>query len=111
MPYLAPSGELKTKPTQHSVAELRSIGIIPDSIVLRCDREVPQGLKKKIAMMTDVEEGVVSCADSSSIYNIPQVLYREHLDSFLIRKLNLPFRDVDWTVWGDLLEPGAQPRG
>lgn len=93
------------------MAELRSIGIIPDSIVLRCDREVPQGLKKKIAMMTDVEEeGVVSCADSSSIYNIPQVLYREHLDSFLIRKLNLPFRDVDWTV-GRPARPGAQPRG
>ena len=112
VPYLAPSGELKTKPTQHSVAELRSIGIIPDSIVLRCDREVPQGLKKKIAMMTDVEEeGVVSCADSSSIYNIPQVLYREHLDSFLIRKLNLPFRDVDWTVWGDLLDRVHNPEG
>ncbi|MDN6438718.1 MAG: CTP synthase, partial [Corynebacterium nuruki] len=100
VPYLAPSGELKTKPTQHSVAELRSIGIIPDAIVLRCDREVPEGLKKKIALMTDVdEEGVISCADSSSIYNIPRVLYNEHLDSFLIRKLNLPFRDVDWTVW------------
>ncbi|HIW90265.1 MAG TPA: CTP synthase [Candidatus Corynebacterium avicola] len=112
VPYLAPSGELKTKPTQHSVAELRSIGIIPDSIVLRCDREVPQGLKKKIAMMTDVEEeGVVSCADSSSIYNIPKVLYREHLDSFLIRKLNLPFRDVDWTVWGDLLDRVHNPEG
>ncbi|MGO3362541.1 MAG: CTP synthase [Corynebacterium sp.] len=112
VPYLAPSGELKTKPTQHSVAELRSIGIIPDSIVLRCDREVPEGLKRKIALMTDVEEeGVVSCADSSSIYNIPRVLYREHLDSFLIRKLNLPFRDVDWTVWGGLLERVHEPVG
>jgi CTP synthase len=112
VPYLAPSGELKTKPTQHSVAELRSIGIIPDSIVLRCDREVPEGLKGKIAMMTDVdEEGVISCADSSSIYNIPRVLYREHLDSFLIRKLNLPFRDVDWTVWGGLLDRVHNPQG
>ena len=112
VPYLAPSGELKTKPTQHSVAELRSIGIIPDAIVLRCDREVPQGLKKKIALMTDVdEEGVISCADSSSIYNIPKVLYNEHLDSFLIRKLNLPFRDVDWTVWGNLLDRVHNPQG
>ena len=112
VPYLAPSGELKTKPTQHSVAELRSIGIIPDAIVLRCDREVPQGLKKKIALMTDVdEEGVISCADSSSIYNIPKVLYSEHLDSFLIRKLNLPFRDVDWTVWGNLLDRVHNPQG
>ena len=112
VPYLAPCGELKTKPTQHSVAELRSIGIIPDAIVLRCDREVPQGLKKKIALMTDVdEEGVISCADSSSIYNIPKVLYNEHLDSFLIRKLNLPFRDVDWTVWGGLLDRVHNPQG
>ncbi|MCJ7859801.1 CTP synthase [Corynebacterium kalidii] len=112
VPYLAPSGELKTKPTQHSVAELRSIGIIPDSIVLRCDREVPEGLKSKIAMMTDVEEeGVVSCADAASIYDIPRVLYREHLDSFLIRKLNLPFRDVDWTVWGGLLDRVHSPSG
>lgn len=112
VPYLAPSGELKTKPTQHSVAELRSIGIIPDSIVLRCDREVPEGLKSKIAMMTDVEEeGVVSCADAASIYDIPRVLYREHLDSFLIRKLNLPFRDVDWTVWGGLLDRVHAPSG
>jgi CTP synthase len=112
VPYLAPSGELKTKPTQHSVAELRSIGIIPDAFVLRCDREVPQGLKKKIALMTDVdEEGVISCADSSSIYNIPKVLYNEHLDSFLIRKLNLPFRDVDWTVWGNLLDRVHNPQG
>jgi len=112
VPYLAPSGELKTKPTQHSVAELRSIGIVPDAIVLRCDREVPQGLKKKIALMTDVDdEGVISCADSSSIYNIPKVLYSEHLDSFLIRKLNLPFRDVDWTVWGNLLDRVHNPQG
>jgi len=112
VPYLAPSGELKTKPTQHSVAELRSIGIVPDAIVLRCDREVPQGLKKKIALMTDVdEEGVISCADSSSIYNIPKVLYSEHLDSSLIRKLNLPFRDVDWTVWGNLLDRVHNPQG
>lgn len=112
VPYLAPSGELKTKPTQHSVAELRSIGIVPDAIVLRCDREVPQALKTKIALMTDVEEeGVVSCADSSSIYNIPKVLYDEHLDSFLIRKLNLPFRDVDWSVWGGLLEQVHHPKG
>ena len=112
VPYLAPSGELKTKPTQHSVAELRSIGIIPDAIVLRCDREVPEGLKSKIAMMTDVdEEGVVSCADAASIYDIPRVLYREHLDSFLIRKLNLPFRDVDWTVWGGLLDRVHAPTG
>lgn len=112
VPYLAPSGELKTKPTQHSVAALRSIGIVPDALVLRCDREVPDALKAKIALMCDVEqEGVVSCADAPSIYNIPKVLHREHLDSFLIRRLGLPFRDVDWTEWGGLLERVHNPSG
>ena len=112
VPYLAPSGELKTKPTQHSVAALRSIGIVPDALVLRCDREVPDALKSKIALMCDVdEEGVISCADAPSIYNIPKVLHREHLDSFLIRRLGLPFRDVDWTVWGGLLERVHNPAG
>ena len=87
VPYLAPSGELKTKPTQHSVAALRPIGIVPDALVLRCDREVPEGLKHKIALMCDVEEeGVVSCADAASIYDNPKVLYREHLDTFTIRR-------------------------
>ena len=111
VPYLGTSGELKTKPTQHSVAELRSIGIVPDAVVLRCDRDVPQGLKHKIALMADVEEeGVVSCPDSPSIYDIPEVLYKEHLDTFVIRKLGLPFRDVDWTQWADLLERVRNPR-
>lgn len=112
VPYLKPSAELKTKPTQHSVAELRSIGLVPDSVVLRCDRDVPDGLKNKIALMCDVErEGVVSCPDAPSIYDIPKVLYDEHLDTFIIRKLGLPFRDLDWTEWGDLLERVHRPRG
>ena len=111
VPYLGTSGELKTKPTQHSVAELRSIGIVPDAVVLRCDRDVPQGLKHKIALMADVEEeGVVSCPDSPSIYDIPEVLYTEHLDTFVIRKLGLPYRDVDWKQWGDLLDRVRNPQ-
>jgi len=111
VPYLGTSGELKTKPTQHSVAELRSIGIVPDAVVLRCDRDVPQGLKHKIALMADVEEeGVVACPDSPSIYDIPEVLYKEHLDTFVIRKLGLPYRDVDWKQWGDLLERVRNPQ-
>lgn len=111
VPYLGTSGELKTKPTQHSVAELRAIGIVPDAVVLRCDRDVPQGLKHKIALMADVEEeGVVSCPDSPSIYDIPEVLYKEHLDTFVIRKLGLPYRDVDWKQWGDLLERVRNPQ-
>jgi len=110
VPYLAPSGELKTKPTQHSVAALRSIGIVPDALVLRCDREVPEPLKAKIALMSDVDqEGVISCADADSIYEIPKVLHREHLDAFLIRRLDLPFRDVDWEEWDSLLRKVHDP--
>ena len=105
VPYLAPSGELKTKPTQHSVAALRSIGIQPDAIVCRSDRELPEGLKRKISLMCDVDtDAVVSAADAPSIYDIPKVLHAEGLDAYVVRRLGLPFRDVDWTVWGDLLD-------
>lgn len=111
VPYLAPSGELKTKPTQHSVAALRSIGIQPDALILRCDRDVPEGLKSKIALMCDVDvDACISTPDAPSIYDIPKVLHREGLDAYVVRKLGLPFRDVDWTVWGDLLERVHAPR-
>jgi CTP synthase len=110
VPYLAPSGELKTKPTQHSVAALRNIGIQPDAVVCRSDRELPPGLKRKISLMCDVEDdGVVSAPDAPSIYDIPKVLHTEGLDAFVVRKLGLPFRDVDWTVWGDLLDRVHHP--
>ncbi len=105
VPYLAPSGELKTKPTQHSVATLRNIGIQPDALVCRADREVPAGLKRKIALMSDVDiDGVVAAPDAPSIYDIPKVLHSEGLDAYVVRRLGLPFRDVDWTEWGDLLD-------
>ncbi len=111
VPYIAPSGELKTKPTQHSVASLRSIGIQPDALVCRSDREIPEGLKRKISLMCDVEaEGVISCADAPSIYDIPKVLHTEGLDAYVVRRLGLPFRDVDWTVWGDLLDRVHSPK-
>lgn len=111
VPYLAPSGELKTKPTQHSVAALRSIGITPDALILRCDREVPEPLKNKIALMCDVDiDGVISTPDAPSIYDIPKVLHREELDAYVVRRLNLPFRDVDWTNWHDLLRRVHEPK-
>jgi CTP synthase len=111
VPYIAPSGELKTKPTQHSVAALRNIGIQPDAVVCRADREIPTGLKRKISLMCDVDaEGVISCADAPSIYDIPKVLHREGLDAYVVRRLGLPFRDVDWTVWGDLLDRVHAPK-
>ncbi|BAX97614.1 CTP synthase [Mycobacteroides stephanolepidis] len=110
VPYLKPSGELKTKPTQHSVAALRSIGITPDALILRCDREVPEPLKNKIALMCDVDvDGVISTPDAPSIYDIPKVLHREELDAYVVRRLNLPFRDVDWIEWGDLLQRVHEP--
>jgi CTP synthase len=111
VPYLAPSGELKTKPTQHSVAALRNVGIQPDALILRCDRDVPEGLKQKIALMCDVDiEGVISTPDAPSIYDIPKVLHAESLDAYVVRKLGLPFRDVDWSVWGELLRRVHEPR-
>ncbi|PSK86518.1 CTP synthase [Murinocardiopsis flavida] len=110
LPYLGPSGELKTKPTQHSVAALRSIGIQPDAIVCRSDRPIPQSLKAKISLMCDVDEGgVVSTPDAPSIYDIPKVLHREGLDAYVVRRLGLAFRDVDWTEWDDLLRRVHQP--
>ncbi|HWM57876.1 MAG TPA: CTP synthase [Pseudonocardia sp.] len=110
VPYLAPSGELKTKPTQHSVAALRNIGIQPDALVLRADREIPDDMKRKISLMCDVEtDGVVAAPDAPSIYDIPRVLHREGLDAYVVRRLQLPFRDVDWAVWGDLLERVHHP--
>uniref|UniRef100_UPI00099F0CFA CTP synthase n=1 Tax=Peterkaempfera griseoplana TaxID=66896 RepID=UPI00099F0CFA len=110
LPYIGPSGELKTKPTQHSVAALRNIGIQPDAIVLRADREVPQAIKRKISLMCDVdEEAVIACADAPSIYDIPKVVHSEGLDAYVVRRLDLPFRDVDWTQWDDLLRRVHQP--
>ncbi len=104
VPYLAPSGELKTKPTQHSVAALRSIGLQPDAVVARSDRPLPDALKNKIALMCDVDdEAVVGAPDAVSIYDIPKVLHREGLDAYAVRRLGLPFRDVDWTEWDTLL--------
>ena len=110
VPYLGPSGELKTKPTQHSVAELRSIGIQPDAIVCRADRDIPESVKNKIAAMCDVErEAVITCVDAASIYDIPKVLHAEGLDAYVTRRLDIPFRDVEWEQWHTLLDRVHRP--
>ena len=110
LPYIRPSGELKTKPTQHSVAALRSIGIQPDAIVLRADRAVPDDIKRKISRACDVDrDGVVAAVDAASIYDIPKVLHTEGLDAYVVRRLNLPFRDVTWDRWNDLLRRVHSP--
>ncbi|WP_160011180.1 CTP synthase [Nocardioides sp. AX2bis] len=111
VPYIGPSKELKTKPTQHSVAALRQVGIQPDAVVCRADRELPESIKRKISLMCDVDEdAVVTAADAPSIYDIPKVLHREGLDAYVVRRLDLPFRDVDWTLWDDLLRRVHHPR-
>ncbi|MGH8870042.1 MAG: CTP synthase [Actinomycetes bacterium] len=112
LPYIGPSGELKTKPTQHSVQTLRGIGIQPDAVVLRADRTVPPAIKHKVSLMCDVdEEAVVAAVDAPSIYDIPKVLHAEGLDAYVVRRLGLPFRDVDWTIWDDLLRRVHRPAG
>ena len=111
VPYIGPSKELKTKPTQHSVAALRSIGIQPDAIVCRSDRPLPEGIKTKIAAMCDVDaDAVVNCPDAPSIYDIPKVIHSEGLDAYVVRRLDLPFRDVDWSTWGTVLDAVHHPK-
>jgi len=111
VPFLKPSGELKTKPTQHSVAMLRSLGIQPDAIVCRSDRDLPDSIKNKIAAMCDVDrEAVVTAADASSIYDIPKVLNSEGLDSIIIKKLGLECGELDWSHWNPVLDAVHQPK-
>jgi len=111
VPYIGPSGELKTKPTQHSVVALRSIGIAPDAIVLRSDRQIPLGVKKKISLMCDVDlEAVVAAMDAPSIYDIPKVLHSEGLDSYVVKRLDLGGHEVVWGEWDALLEKVHHPK-
>jgi CTP synthase len=111
VPYIGPSGELKTKPTQHSVVALRSIGIAPDAIVLRSDREIPLGVKKKISLMCDVDlEAVVAAMDAPSIYDIPKVLHSEGLDAYVVKRLDLGGHEVVWGEWDALLQKVHHPK-
>ena len=110
VPYIGPSGELKTKPTQHSVAALRSIGITPDAIVIRSDRNIPESVKRKISAMCDVDlEAVVAAVDAPSIYDIPKVLYSEGLDAYVVRRLGMNCTDVVWGEWDELLQKVHHP--
>ncbi|GAB3185263.1 CTP synthase [Nesterenkonia halophila] len=110
VPYIGPSQELKTKPTQHSVAALRSLGIQPDGIVLRSARELPQDVRGKISRMCDVDEdAVINCPDAPSIYDIPRILHKQGIDAYVVQKIGLKFQDVDWSTWNDLLEVVHHP--
>ncbi|MDR2538793.1 MAG: CTP synthase [Bifidobacteriaceae bacterium] len=111
VPYIPAARELKTKPTQHSISVLRSIGISPQALVLRSDRELPDGHKQKISLMTGIEmAGVIACPDSDSIYKVPARLHDEGLDNYLIQKLQLPFRDIDWHGWDTLVAQLDHPK-
>lgn len=111
VPFMGASGEQKTKPTQHSVAALRSIGIQPDALVLRSDRPVSESNKRKIALMCDVDEqAVVNAKDVASIYEIPQLLNEQGLDAYIIDQLGLPAGEVVWDGWSRLLEAVHEPK-
>ena len=110
-PYIGPAGELKTKPTQHSVRELRSIGIQPDAIVLRSDRSISSSMKRKIALLCDVEmQAIASAADTDNIYSIPLVLHSEGLDDFILNHLRLDAPPPDLTEWEGLVARMNQPK-
>ena len=114
VPFMGASGEQKTKPTQHSVAQLRSIGIQPDALVLRSDRPVTGDNLRKIALMCDVEESaVVNAIDVKSIYDLPQLLNSQSLDQTIVDHLQLTDRvtDVDWTGWRPVLDAVHNPKG
>lgn len=111
VPYLPTSGEIKTKPTQHSVKELRSIGIQPDILICRCERELPLGERKKIALFTNVEErAVITSIDLPSIYQIPQALHQQKLDQIVVEKLRIEAKPADLSDWAKVVERQKNPK-
>ena len=112
VPYIGASGELKTKPTQHSVRDLRAIGIQPDVLMCRTDRFIPKEIKKKIALFCNVpEEAVITAKDVETIYEVPLVLAREGLDAILLKLLDLPYRDKSMDDWVRMVEKIKSPAG
>ena len=112
LPYISTAGELKTKPTQHSVKELRSIGIQPDILLCRAERPIPEDEQRKIALFTNVEErAVIECLDADSIYKIPSQLHKQNLDQIVIDKLRLEAPPADLTEWNEFVEAMDNPTG
>ena len=112
LPYIAVAGELKTKPTQHSVKELRSIGIQPDILICRSDRSLPASEKAKIALFTNVDEkAVISLRDVDSIYKIPAILNAQGMERLITERFKLPQQEVDLTEWEQVLYAEANPNG
>jgi len=112
VPYIASAGEIKTKPTQHSVKELRTIGIQPDVLLCRMDRPLPESERRKIALFTNVQEkSVVSCVDVDSIYKIPMELHRQGLDDIVVKQLGLDAKPADLSQWQQVYENLSNPQG
>ncbi len=112
LPYISTAGELKTKPTQHSVKELQSIGIRPDILVCRADREIPDEERRKIALFTNVEErGVISAIDVDSIYRIPLLYHEQKMDQLVVEKLKLDVPDADLCQWQAVVDAQMNPQG
>lgn len=105
VPYIRSAGEIKTKPTQHSVKELRSIGIQPDILICRSEQTIPVSERRKIALFTNVEEkAVISAIDADSIYRIPLLLHEQGLDDIVVKRLRLDVPPADLTEWRNVLE-------
>jgi CTP synthase len=110
VPYIAASGEIKTKPTQHSVKELRSIGIQPDILLCRADRSIPVDEKRKIALFTNVSDrAVISAVDVDSIYKIPLLLHQQHLDDIVVELLRLDVAEADLAEWQNVVDSLDSP--
>ncbi|RUM91690.1 MAG: CTP synthase [Thermovibrio sp.] len=112
VPYVKAAGELKTKPTQHSVKELRAIGIQPDIIVCRAERSIPHSVKKKIALFTNLKENeIVTAKDLQTIYEVPLVLQKEGIDQLIVEKLQIPtYEKSDLSDWKDVVDRIKKPK-
>ncbi len=110
VPYIASAGEIKTKPTQHSVKELRSIGIQPDILLCRADRTIPEDERRKIALFTNVDvEAVISAVDSDSIYKIPALLHEQNLDDIVLKTLQIEAPPADLATWNRIVHALTHP--
>jgi CTP synthase len=112
VPFIAAAGELKTKPTQHTVQKLREIGIQPDALLCRADRAIPNDEREKISLFTNVpESGVISVWDADTIYKVPRMLHEQHLDDLICTKLQLQTKPADLSRWDNLVYEVENPKG
>ncbi|MDF2909610.1 MAG: synthase [Sporolactobacillus laevolacticus] len=111
IPYIKAAGEMKTKPTQHSVKELRSLGIQPNVIVVRTELPVSEEMKAKLALFCDIDkEAVIECRDAETLYQVPLQLQNQHLDDIVCEKLDLPKGEADMSQWHDLVDKVLHPK-